>query len=208
MWETNLFGMPIMNTYENNPHLTAMIVSRYVGHHRIATSEISDLITTVHQAITRLGQPAEPQEIRTPAVSIRRSVQHNHVVCLDCGSKAVTLRHHLKVRHSLTPDEYRQRWGLKTDHAVTAPAYSERRSTAAKAVGLGRKLSMKTGRTQMAAASPMPTAVEPENRPAPEGKSGARRTKRTADVVNGPSSPPTRPERGRTRSRVRVAAHP
>jgi predicted transcriptional regulator len=185
-----------------------MIVSRYVGRHRIATSEISDLITTVHQAIRRLGQPPKPEEVRTPAVSIRRSVQQNHVVCLDCGSKAVTLRHHLKVRHSLTPDEYRQRWGLKKDHPVTAPAYSERRSTAAKAIGFGRKPSMKTGRTQMAAASPMPIAVEPENRPAPEGKSRTRRAKSTADVENGPSSTPTRPHRGRTRSRVRVAAQP
>lgn len=197
-----------MNTHENNPNLTTMIVSKYVGHHKLATSELSDLITTVHQAIRRLGQPAEPQEIRTPAVSIRRSVQHNHVVCLDCGSKAVTLRRHLKVQHSLTPDEYRQRWGLKKDHPVTAPAYSERRSTASKAAGFGRKPPIETGRTQMVAASPMPIAVEPENRPAPGGKSRTHRAKRTADVVNGPSSTPTRPDRGRTRSRVRVAAQP
>jgi predicted transcriptional regulator len=197
-----------MNTYENNPNLTAMIVSKYVGHHKLATSELSDLITTVHQPIRRLGQPPEPEEVRTPAVSIRRSVQQNHVVCLDCGFEAVTLRRHLKVRHSLTPDEYRARWGLKKDHPVTAPAYSERRSTAVKAIGFGRKPSMKTGRTQMVAASPMPIAVEPENLPAPGGKSRARRATRTADAVNGPSSTPTRPERGRTRSRVRVAAQP
>jgi hypothetical protein len=129
-------------------------------------------------------------------------------LCLDCGSKAVTLRRHLKVRHSLTPDEYRQRWGLKKDHPLTAPAYSERRSTAAKAIGFGRKPSMEAGRTQIVAASPMPIAVEPENRPAPEGKSRARRATRPADVANDPPSESTPPKGRRTRSRARDAARP
>jgi predicted transcriptional regulator len=69
--------MAIMNIHENYPNLTAMIVSKYVGHHTLAANELSDLITTVHQAIRRLGQPAEPEGIRSPAVSIRRSVQQN-----------------------------------------------------------------------------------------------------------------------------------
>jgi predicted transcriptional regulator len=197
-----------MNTHESNLNLTATIVSKYVGHHKLATSQISELITTVQQAIIRLSQAAEPEEIRTPAVSIRRSVQQNHVVCLDCGSKAVTLRRHLKVRHSLTPDEYRQRWGLKKDHPLTAPAYSERRSTAAKAIGFGRKPSLEAGRTQIVAAPPMPIAVEPENRPAPEGKSRARRATRPANVVNDPPSESTPPKGRRTRSRARDAAQP
>jgi predicted transcriptional regulator len=75
----------------------------------------------------------------TPAVPIRRSVQPDYVVCLECGFRAVTLRRHLRVAHGLEPAAYRVRWKLATDHALTAPAYSERRSTMAKQLGLGHK---------------------------------------------------------------------
>src|SRR5262249_42472248 len=74
-----------------------------------------------------------------PAVSIRQSVRQDYVVCLECGYKGLVLRRHISVRHSLTSDEYRERWGLKSNHPLTAPAYSERRSSVAKARGLGRK---------------------------------------------------------------------
>ena len=129
-----------MNTEEINPHLTTQIVVSYVRHHRLGPDQLSDLITSVHRAIGQLGQPPEPDEILTPAVSVRRSVHRDYVICLDCGYRGKTLRRHISTRHGLSRDEYRQRWGLRSDHPLTAPAYSERRSTLAKSLGLGRKI--------------------------------------------------------------------
>ena len=128
-----------MTTEEVDPHLTAKIVQSYVRHHNLGSNELADLITLVHQAIGQLGQLPEPDEVRTPAVSVRRSVHRDYVVCLDCGYRAKTLRRHVSLRHGLTGDEYRQRWGLRSDYPLTAPAYSEHRSTIAKELGLGRK---------------------------------------------------------------------
>jgi predicted transcriptional regulator len=127
-----------MNSHEAHPDLTAEIVSKYVGHHKIPADQLPELIATVYKAIGQLGNPIETEETRTPAVSVRQSVRQDYVVCLDCGYKGLVLRRHLSVRHGLNPDEYRQRWGLKRDHLLTAAAYSERRSTMAKALGLGR----------------------------------------------------------------------
>lgn len=128
-----------MNTEEVNPHLTAKIVRGYVRHHRLEPDQLSDLITSVHRAIGHLGQPDQPEEVRTPAVSVRRSVHRDYVTCLDCGYRGKTLRRHISTRHGLSGEEYRQRWGLRSYHPLTAPAYSERRSTLAKELGLGRK---------------------------------------------------------------------
>src|SRR5467141_5111966 len=115
-----------------------MIVSSYVRHHTLRPEQLSDLITTVHQALGQLGQPVQAEEVLVPAVSVRRSVHQDYVVCLDCGYRGKTLRRHISARHGLNRDEYRKRWGLRSDHPLTAPAYSERRSTLAKARGLGR----------------------------------------------------------------------
>ena len=128
-----------MNTEETNPHSTAMIVSSYVRHHTLRPEQLSDLITTVHHALSHLGQPVQTEEILTPAVSVRRSVHHDYVVCLNCGYRGKMLQRHIRTRHALNKDEYLKRWGLRSDHPLTAPAYSERRSTLAKALGLGRK---------------------------------------------------------------------
>ena len=129
----------IVNTEETNPHSTAMIVSSYVRHHTLRPEQLSDLITTVYHALNRLGQPIQTEEVLTPAVSVRRSVHHDYVVCLDCGYRGRMLQRHIRTRHALNKDEYLKRWGLRSNHPLTAPAYSERRSTLAKALGLGRK---------------------------------------------------------------------
>ena len=128
-----------MNTEEVNPHLTAKIVVSYVRHHRLVPNQLADLISSVHRAIGGVGQRPEPEEILTAAVSVRRSVHRDHVICLDCGYRGQTLTRHIATRHGLSRDEYRQRWGLRSSHRLTAPAYSERRSTMAKELGLGRK---------------------------------------------------------------------
>jgi predicted transcriptional regulator len=128
-----------VNTEEINPHLTAKIVVSYVRHHRLVPDQLADLITSVHRAIGQVGQPPEPEEVLTPAVSVRRSVHRDYVICLDCGYRGKTLTRHIAMRHGLSGDEYRQRWGLRSNHPLTAPAYSEHRSTMAKARGFGRK---------------------------------------------------------------------
>src|SRR6516164_9107660 len=134
-----------MNNEVLDPHLTTKIVSSYVRHHRVAANQVAELITSVHGALGRLRQPVQTQEVLTPAVSVRRSVHHDYVVCLDCGHRGKTLKRHISIRHGLTRDDYLKRWGLKSDHPLTAPAYSERRSMLAKELGLGRKAAADVG---------------------------------------------------------------
>jgi predicted transcriptional regulator len=128
-----------MNNEMLDPHLTTKIVSSYVRHHTVGANQVSELITSVHQALGQLVQPVQTQEVLTPAVSVRRSVHHDYVVCLDCGYRGKTLRRHIATRHGLNRDDYLKRWGLKSDHPLTAPAYTEQRSMLAKELGLGRK---------------------------------------------------------------------
>ena len=159
-----------MNTEEINPHLTAKIVVSYVRHQRLGPDQLSDLITSVHRAIGQLGQPPEPDEVLTPAVSVRRSVHRDYVVCLDCGYRGKTLTRHIAMRHGFSGDEYRQRWGLRSNHPLTAPAYSEHRSTMAKALGFGRKSTTEVDPAPTpAASSPLDAAGHPK----------ARRTRRS-----------------------------
>jgi predicted transcriptional regulator len=190
-----------MNTDGNDPHLTAKIVSKYVAHHKLIAGELPNLITTVHQAIGHLGQTPAEEEVRTPAVPVRRSVQRDYVVCLDCGFRAVTLRRHIRVQHGLTPEEYQQRWGLKNNHPLTAPAYSERRSTVAKALGFGRKPSMEAAVVEVAVESPMPIAAESETEPAPKRRARTRSTK-AADGETKAASSATPTKKARSRSRA------
>lgn len=120
-------------------HLTAKIVRSYVQHNTVAAGQVSDLITSVHRALAQFRTPDPPEEVLVPAVSVRRSVSQNEVVCMDCGYRGKTLRRHLSTRHGLSRDEYLKRWRLPKDHLLTAPAYSERRSMLSKELGLGRK---------------------------------------------------------------------
>ena len=126
-------------TDEPPSELTTKIVAAYVRRNEIAPDQLATLISTVHQALIGRGKPAETvSSARTPAVTVRRSVQHDRVTCLECGWTGSVLRRHLTTRHGLTPDEYRTRWSLPREHALVAPAYSARRSELAKQNGLGR----------------------------------------------------------------------
>src|SRR5437879_3904285 len=120
--------------------LVAEIVRSYVAQNSIGVDQVAGLIATVHRSLSGLVQsaPAPAPAPLVPAVPIRRSVQRDHVVCLECGFRSQMLRRHLRVAHGLEPAEYRVRWKLAADHLLTAPAYSERRSTFAKQFGLGR----------------------------------------------------------------------
>jgi predicted transcriptional regulator len=122
---------------EQPPELTAKIVAAYVRRNEVPPDQLAPLIATVHHALAGLGKPASGAVERTPAVPIRRSVQRDYVVCLECGWRGKMLRRHIGT-HGLSVDAYRARWNLLHDHAMVAPAYSERRSTMAKQIGLGR----------------------------------------------------------------------
>src|SRR6516162_5679621 len=91
-----------VNTEKVNPRLTTEIVRGYVRHHRLGPDQLPDLIASVHRTLGQLGQPPEPEEVRTPAVSVRRSVHRDYVVCLDCGYRAKTLRRPVSTRHGLS----------------------------------------------------------------------------------------------------------
>ncbi len=147
----------VMNTDDpaKNANLrpVAKIIASYVGNHTLQPDQLSALIVSVQQALRNLGKPVEIPALRTPAVPVRRSVQHDVVVCLECGFKGKTLRRHLGTRHGLQIPEYLRRWDLPSDHPLTAPAYSEQRSTMAKELGLGRKRSRPQRRARRARGS-------------------------------------------------------
>ena len=142
------------------------IVAAYVRRNQIALDQLPTLLATVHRAIGDLSKPpAEPTGEQTPAVPIRRSVHRDYVVCLDCGFRGKLLRRHLMTAHGLSVDEYRARWSLPRDHALVAPAYSERRSTMAKQIDLGR--GGRRGRATEPAAPAAPAVVQPRRRGRP-----------------------------------------
>jgi predicted transcriptional regulator len=144
--------------------LVARIVGSYVRNHKIAADQLAGLIVEVHRALASLGRAAPLQEPPRPAVPIRRSVQQDYVVCLECGYRAQVLRRHLRVAHGLEIADYRARWRLPADHPLTAPSYSARRSTMAKEIGLGRRAP---------AATASPSATE-----RPVTRRGGRRPRR------------------------------
>jgi predicted transcriptional regulator len=117
----------------------AEIVSSYVRHHQVGADELAGLIVEVHRALASLGRVPPVQEPLRPAVPMRRSVQHDYVVCLECGFRAQALRRHLRVAHGLEVADYRARWKLPPDHPIISPSYSARRSRVAKEIGLGRR---------------------------------------------------------------------
>ena len=122
-----------------NLHQVVEIVSSYVRHTTIAAADLPRLIADVYRALAGVGSPAPVQEERRPAVPIRRSVMPEVVVCLECGFQGHTLRRHLRAAHGLSPDEYRARWGLPSNHPLVAPGYSARRAAIARAQELGRR---------------------------------------------------------------------
>jgi predicted transcriptional regulator len=191
-----------VNTEETNPHSTAMIVSSYVRHHTLRPEQLSDLITAVHHALSNLGQPLQTEEVRTPAVSVRRSVHHNYVVCMNCGYRGQTLRRHISTRHALDRDEYLKRWGLRYDHPLTAPAYSERRSTLAKALGLGRKPKAAVLPAVTPRPAPTPVDVVKDSQATPPWGRRSRSAAKSSDGGNEVVAEPKPARKGGARSPV------
>ncbi|NBB15630.1 MucR family transcriptional regulator [Caulobacter sp. SLTY] len=122
--------------------LGADIVAAYVTRNQVSASSLPDLIRSVHQTLSGLeGEQAAPAQAagkQKPAVPISRSVQHDHIVCLEDGKKLTMLKRYLRARYDLSPEEYRRKWGLPPEYPMVAPAYAERRSDFAKKIGLGK----------------------------------------------------------------------
>ncbi len=116
---------------------TADIVASYVAKASVPVGELPQLIQQVHAALA--GVRVEPQPKPKPFVTIKGSVTPNYVICLECGRKAQMLKRHLSLAHGLTPEEYRQKWGLPSNYPIVAPKYARQRSEIAKKRGLGRK---------------------------------------------------------------------
>ena len=121
--------------------LTANIVSAYVSNNSVSSAEIPNLIGQVYSALKRVagGQVSALAEPGKPAVPIKRSVTAEYIVCLEDGLKFKSLKRHLRTRYNMTPDQYREKWGLPPDYSMVAPNYAAARSQLAKQMGLGQQ---------------------------------------------------------------------
>lgn len=123
---------------------TADIVSAYVSKNSVPAGSLPDLIESINASLSKIRQPTEPEApAPAPAVNPKRSVFPDYIVCLEDGKKFKSLKRHLNVHHGLTPDEYREKWGLKADYPMVAPNYATQRSALAKSSGLGPKTAVK-----------------------------------------------------------------
>jgi predicted transcriptional regulator len=121
--------------------LTADIVSAHVSNNTVSLSDVARLVQQVHEALSGLGQaPAAPEpQKKEPVVSVRASVKPDYIVCMECGKRQRTLKRHLQSAHGMSPDQYRQDYGLPNTYPMVAPEYAERRRELAKAIGLGSR---------------------------------------------------------------------
>ena len=121
--------------------LTANIVSAYLSHNSVSSGDIPNLIGQVYSALKRIsgGQVTAAAEPLKPAVPIKRSVTPEYIVCLEDGLKFKSLKRHLRTRYNMTPDQYREKWGLPPDYSMVAPNYAAARSQLAKQMGLGQQ---------------------------------------------------------------------
>lgn len=125
---------------ENLLALTTDIVSSYVSKNSLGTHEIPALIEQVFKTLSNVNTDNHILSERPqPAVPIKKSVQPDHIVCLEDGKKLKMLKRHLKTAYNMTPEEYRERWGLPADYPMVAPNYAEQRSQLAKDIGLGTR---------------------------------------------------------------------
>ncbi|WP_048649478.1 MucR family transcriptional regulator [Nitratireductor soli] len=121
--------------------LTAEVVAAYVSNNPVPASELPNLIADVHAALGRVSGSSEPApaEKQKPAVNPKRSVHDDYIICLEDGKKFKSLKRHLMTHYGMTPEQYREKWGLDANYPMVAPSYAVARSQLAKQMGLGRK---------------------------------------------------------------------
>ncbi|MBN8939499.1 MAG: MucR family transcriptional regulator [Rhizobiales bacterium] len=154
-----------LNTDER-VELTAQIVSAYVGSNKVGLDALADLISSVDATLKALALPtqaAAPVEL-VPAISIKKSITSDFIVCLEDGKRFKSLKRHLRTAHGLSPDQYRTKWGLPADYPMVAPNYAAARSALAKSSGLGQQR-----RKATATVAKAPKAVAPA-KPAAKGR--------------------------------------
>ena len=121
--------------------MTVDITSAFVGNKSVELDQLPEVIRNVYNTLKSLDEKKETQSLasRKPAISIRRSITPDYIVCLEDGKKLKMLKRHLRAAYGMTPDEYRARWGLAADYPMVAPNYAITRSKFAKQIGLGKK---------------------------------------------------------------------
>ena len=131
----------------NNIELAADIVSAYVSNNSVPAGELPSLIQEVYTALTRVGAgiAVAPSEPPKPAISVRKSITNDYLVCLEDGKKFKSLKRHLRTQYGLSPEDYREKWSLPPDYPMVAPNYAKARSNLAKQMGLGQQR-RRTGR--------------------------------------------------------------
>ena len=171
-------SQPDLNIVE----MSAEIVSAYVRNNSVPASELPSLLQSIHDSLSNILNGAKPEPVKEPLqpkVPIKKSVTNEFIVCLEDGKRFKSLKRHLHSEHGLSPQEYREKWGLGKDYPMVAPAYADARSNLAKTMGLGRKAGT---------ASAEPPAPEPEPEP---------------EVVNEPEiaeAAPVKKRRGRAKA--------
>jgi predicted transcriptional regulator len=139
--QQELGAMTESTSIGNYIELTADIVSAYVSNNTVSAGEMPALINQVHQALIRVGGghhdiPAEPLK---PAIAVKRSITPDYIICLEDGKKFKSLKRHLRTQYGMTPEQYREKWGLPADYPMVAPNYAAARSQLAKQMGLGQQ---------------------------------------------------------------------
>ena len=120
--------------------MTADIVSAYVGNNTVSASDLPSLIQSIHKALSGVSTGVETVEVapKEPAVSIKKSITPDFLICLEDGRKFKSLKRHLRTKYNLSPEDYRAKWGLAKDYPMVAPSYAAARSNLAKQMGLGQ----------------------------------------------------------------------
>jgi predicted transcriptional regulator len=119
--------------------LTADIVAAHVSNNSVSVNDLPQLINNIHGALAGLSGQSPPEAKLEPKVPVRSSIKPDYIVCLEDGKRLKMLKRHLMTHYQMTPDQYRQKWGLNSDYPMVAPNYAEQRRTLAKAIGLGTK---------------------------------------------------------------------
>ncbi|MBC7906974.1 MAG: MucR family transcriptional regulator [Rhodospirillaceae bacterium] len=119
--------------------LTTEIVAAHVANNTVPVSDLPQLINEVYKTLATVGNAPVAPERPQPAVPVKKSVNPDYIICLEDGKKLKMLKRHLKTAYNMTPEEYRERWGLPADYPMVAPNYAAHRSTLAKKIGLGTK---------------------------------------------------------------------
>jgi predicted transcriptional regulator len=118
--------------------LTSQIVSAHVAHNAVGADKLPELIRSVHSTLGSLSETPQDTGPLKPAVPIKKSVTPDYIICLEDGKKLKVLKRYLRSQYDMTPEQYRQRWGLPADYPMVAPNYAEQRSQFAKKIGLGK----------------------------------------------------------------------